>query len=214
LVPLETSAFCDRIQRWLQRAKEHEVGLYQHSILVGDLSLRFARHLGHPSLYCEQLYRAALLHDMGKLAIPAAVLTKATPLSLEEMRLIYAHPDEGHKLLLAEGGHDELTLTVARDHHERLDGSGYPRGIKASRIAEAVRIVTICDVFAAMTEERPYGETFTPQGAIDRMWAKKASRLDMRLVRQFEAMTIRLKPVDLPGWSKRWTEKLFRRTGR
>jgi len=212
LFPLETPAFCDRIERWLQRMKDHEPGLYRHSLLVGALTIKFARYLDRPAPYCERLYRAALLHDIGKLTIPAEVLQKATGLTAEEMRLVYAHPHEGYKLLVAEGGHEALTLSVVRDHHERLDGSGYPQGIKAGAISEAVRIVTICDVFAAMTEGRTYGRTFTEQAAIERMWAKN-TRLDMHLVRQFEAMTFRLKPVDLAALSKRWTEKLFRRSG-
>ena|GEM_PF-7032066 len=116
--------------------------------------------------------------------IPAAILRKPSLLTADEMTLVQEHAQHGHDMLMAAGQTDELLLTVIRDHHERLDGSGYPRQLTALGISTPVRIVTLCDVFAVMTEPRRYGTVMQWDEALDRM-SKKRTRLDLDLLADF-----------------------------
>ena len=144
----------------------------------------------------------AYLHDIGKIKVPAAILKKPSPLTPEETKIVQAHAHLGYEMLLEDGETDELLLTTTRDHHERLDGSGYPRKLTAPDISVAVRIVTLCDVFAAMTEPRPYVVSMKWDEALATM-AKKRTRLDLDLLGGFATMMTALhapkKRFSLPG---------------
>jgi HD-GYP domain-containing protein (c-di-GMP phosphodiesterase class II) len=102
-----------------------------------------------------------------------------------------------------EGAFDAETLAIVRDHHERLDGSGYPRGLLAAEIPESVRILTICDVYAAITEPRPYGRSYSSEDALVLM-AMKRTRLDLRLLRQFTKMTRAALNSKRSNWQERF----------
>ena len=118
------------------------------SVAVGqELGLRGAR--------LRSLAVAALLHDVGKLQVPDAILRKAGPLSSAEFSVIKRHPGDGAALLLHIGGFAEEAPLV-RGHHERLDGSGYPDGLRGQELSLEVRILGACDVFDALTSERVY----------------------------------------------------------
>ena len=132
-----------RFARWLATAGAYDLGLYRHSLLVVELTLKFAAHLGFTVDDQNRLANAALLHDVGKLHISREILRKPAFLTSAEMKEIKLHPELGYRLLLKEGGYSEEILTIVRDHHERLDGTGYPNGLTASSIGEAVRIVTL-----------------------------------------------------------------------
>lgn len=187
MIPLDDIAVERLVRGWMLRAEQHDVYFYRHSVHVGELARAFCLFLGFSSKDAKTIELAALLHDIGKLSVPSAVLSKATPLTQEEIRLIQTHPDEGYRLLKPIEGIDDAVLTVVRDHHERLDGTGYPRGIQASSLPEEVRLVTLCDVFGAMTEYRPYGTPMTQNDALRRMEAKR-TRLDQTLLKHFSKM--------------------------
>jgi HD-GYP domain-containing protein (c-di-GMP phosphodiesterase class II) len=94
------------------------------------------------------------------------------------------HPEIGYTALATEGGHDKHMLEVVRHHHERLNGSGYPDGLDGAELSDAVRMVTICDIYAAMTETRPYRVPLSPQDALSLM-KSMGEQIDQKLVDAF-----------------------------
>ncbi|MEG9433563.1 HD-GYP domain-containing protein [Terriglobus sp. ADX1] len=176
-----------QIAQLMERMRRHDDDLYAHSLLVGSLSLTFAAHLGFPLRDQRLLGQAALLHDVGKLRIDRRILQKPTTLNEREWSIIRTHPSLGIWILLNEGIRNPVVLDIVGNHHERLDGTGYPAGLSARQLSEATRVVTLCDVFAALTETRRYGKPHTRQDALERM-ARKRTRLDLDLLKHFKVM--------------------------
>lgn len=187
MIPLEEVDETKRDREWMRIAAQHDAGLYRHSVFVSELTAIFTAYLGLSFADQRLLERAALLHDVGKTQVPRELLRKPTALTWLEKLEIEPHPEIGYFLLRGDPQYDEETLAVVRHHHERLDGSGYPAGLLATGISEPVRIVTICDIYAAMTEPRPYGAPLSSQDAIAVM-EKKTTRLDQFLMKHFAAM--------------------------
>ena len=147
------------------------------------LSTAFALSLGLNARDRHLLAKAALLHDVGKTKIPPAILNKPGRLDPNELTIMRTHPGIGHAMLVG-SGFDAATLMVVRSHHEMLDGSGYPDGLRAAEIPDLVRLVTISDIYAALIEKRPYKAALSESAAlaiIDSM----VGRLDGDLVRAF-----------------------------
>ena len=182
-----TSGILARVPALAERMKLHDPHLYAHSVSVSGLTLTFAANLGFSLRDQRLLAQAAMLHDVGKLRISASLLQKPTALDEQEWTLIHAHPALGCSLLEREGVTESVILDVVQNHHERLDGTGYPAGISGTQVSEATRLVTLCDVFAAMTETRHYGTPYTWQTALARMAAMR-SRLDMQFLHYFAGM--------------------------
>jgi len=136
LIPLYDFRFDGRVHHLMTQIIRHDMSFYRHSMLVASLMGSFARYLGFSPKDISHLQIAAVLHDIGKLSIPSRVLTKVGPLEQDEQIFIFAHPDEGRRILQAIGISDSLILSVAQEHHERLDGSGYPRALTAPFISE------------------------------------------------------------------------------
>lgn len=175
------------VEEWLARARAHNSDLYRHSLLVSHVTAIFSVCLGFSIADQCLLAEAALLHDIGKIEIPGELLRKPAALTASEMTMMKTHPAIGQRLLSAEGGHSDDVLTIAGQHHERLDGTGYPNGLLAAEIGEPVRIVTLCDIYCAMTEPRPYGVCLSGEEALATM-ARKRTRLDLALMQQFAVM--------------------------
>jgi HD-GYP domain-containing protein (c-di-GMP phosphodiesterase class II) len=127
------------------------------------------------------LARAGLTHDIGKLAIPTQVLEKHSPLDESEWILMRAHPEMGLTLLDRAGQSSREVLAVLY-HHERLDGSGYPYGLKAESIPIEARIVAVADTYDALTSDRPYRRACSPAEARRVLVEEAGSRLDSRAV--------------------------------
>lgn len=175
------------IAQLVERMRSHDADLHAHSILVSGLSLTFAAHLGFSVRDQRWIERAALLHDVGKLHIDASILQKPTTLNEQEWAIMRTHPTLGRLILKNEGIADSVVLDVAQNHHERLDGTGYPTGLRGKQVSEVVRLITLCDVYAAMTETRGYGVPYTWQAALERM-AGKRTRLDLVFLSHFDTM--------------------------
>jgi len=111
--------------------------------------------MGWPPERCDLLRRAALIHDIGKIGIPGDLLTKPTVLTPLEMALIRTHAETGYQMVKDISFFTPLA-EIIRQHHERMDGSGYPRGLKADEILPEARVLAVADVFEAMTSHRPY----------------------------------------------------------
>ncbi len=117
------------------------------------------------------LIEGALLHDLGKICLPAAILTKPRQLNDAEKRMVALHSSIGAELLEAQGYFGKPVINIVRRHHERIDGSGYPDGWRKERTAKIVRVVAVCDALCAMTEQRSYEDAWPWDEALERLKA-------------------------------------------
>ncbi len=157
---------------------------FLHSVGVSTLMMHFGRWLGYDPATVVELGVGGLVHDIGKMAIPDDVLQKTGPLTPLEMSKIKTHPGAGYALLKRHGSMPDLVLDVCLNHHERLDGGGYPRGVKGGEISRPARIAAICDVYDAMTTVRPYKRAWAPTEAFSAMF-RSEGHLDRKLLWQF-----------------------------
>ena len=153
------------LTRWLETVWTHDDATYQHCLLVAGVAAQFVLHLGFRTEDREHFVRAALLHDVGKAQIPREILNKPGRLTADEMAIMRRHPVIGYDIL-RESGCDAATLGAVRHHHEMLDGSGYPDGLVGAEISDTVRLLTICDIYAALTERRSYKPPMPPRDAM------------------------------------------------
>lgn len=174
------------IADWVRAVQQFDDVTHQHILLVAGLSAAFASALGLNAVDRHHLAKAALLHDVGKTQIPPAILNKPGRLDPDELRIMHSHAALGHGMLVG-SGYDPATLAVVRSHHEMLDGSGYPDGLKAAQIPDLVRLVTISDIYAALIERRPYKPAMSGSEAMT-ILANMAGRLDPDLVRIFRSV--------------------------
>ncbi|KQQ45026.1 phosphohydrolase [Methylobacterium sp. Leaf125] len=172
------------LARWLDVVWEHDDTTFQHCLLVAGLTVAFSQSLGLSRVDQRLMARAALVHDIGKAQIPLAILNKPGKLDTDEMAVMRTHPALGYDLLKASGKCDPVTLAVARHHHEMLDGSGYPDGLSSNAIADPVRLLTICDIYAALIERRSYKAPFSSDNAMH-VLAGMGGKLEGALVKAF-----------------------------
>ncbi|MEG8040469.1 HD-GYP domain-containing protein [Sphingomonas sp. LR60] len=151
------------------RLKTKDEYTYVHSIAVAALLVHFAQTLKLPEAEVSALGLAGLLHDIGKMAVPKALLDKPGKLEPPEMAVLRHHPEKGHALLSAGRGLPEVVLDVCLHHHERCDGRGYPKGLRGDQLSLAARMSSICDVYDAVTSQRPYKRPWSPSEALSRM---------------------------------------------
>jgi HD-GYP domain-containing protein (c-di-GMP phosphodiesterase class II) len=153
-----------------------------HSRGVLSLALRVSDQLGLDARQRRDLEFAALLHDVGKVAIPNEILHKAGPLTQEEMALMRTHTLEGHRILGRFGGVLGEVGRIVRACHERWDGAGYPDGLAGERIPLAARIIFACDAFNAMTTDRSYRDARSLDEALSELRANAGTQFDPRVV--------------------------------
>jgi putative nucleotidyltransferase with HDIG domain len=153
----------------LARLKTADDYTYMHSVAVCALMIALSRQLGLSTEQTRSAGIAGLLHDLGKALMPMDVLNKPGKLTDEEFAIIKKHPEEGHKLLLAAEGAENMTLDVVLHHHEKTDGSGYPKGLKDTEISLFAKMGAVCDVYDAITSNRPYKAGWDPAESLRRM---------------------------------------------
>ncbi len=158
----------------LARLKTADDYTYMHSVAVCALMIALARQLGLDEEQTRQAGLAGLLHDLGKAFIPFEVLNKPGKLTDEEFAVVKKHPELGHEALLQGSGVPEITLDVCLHHHEKVDGSGYPKQLKADQISIFAKMGAVCDVYDAITSNRPYKAGWDPAESLRKMaeWAK------------------------------------------
>ncbi len=150
---------------------------HSHARWITDMSLRVGQELGLGPRALKRLELAALFHDIGKIGIPASVLLKPGPLSLDERTLIETHPELGERILAPIEQLADVR-PIVRACHERWDGSGYPDGLRGEEIPIEARIVFACDAYHAMTTDRPYRSRLSPAEACTRLRAGAGSQFD------------------------------------
>jgi putative two-component system response regulator len=157
-----------------------------HTCRVGEFAALIGGAAGLSEETVHNLRHAAPMHDIGKLALPDSILRKPGPLSAAERSLMQRHAEIGHELLAGTGSPLlDLAAEIALTHHERFDGSGYPHGMKGFEIPLSGRIVSIADVYDALTSDRPYREAVSSSRAIEAMFAERGTHFDPTLLDRF-----------------------------
>jgi methanogenic corrinoid protein MtbC1 len=157
-----------------------------HIERIGRFSTMLAELIGMEQDYCRRLSHAAPLHDVGKVAIPDAILLKPGPLTPDERAIVETHAEEGHRLLRGSSSSIlHLAATIALSHHEKWDGTGYPRGVAGEAIPIEGRIVAIADVFDALTSDRVYRKAFSVDQAVEMMMQQRGRHFDPVLLDAF-----------------------------
>lgn len=178
----------------LARLKTADDYSYMHSVAVCAMMIALARQLG----FAEEDVRAAgvagLLHDMGKALLPPAVLNKPGKLTPEEFAIVRSHPELGHRILVNGGNASAVSLDVCLHHHEKMDGSGYPEGLTGKQISLHARMGAICDVYDAITSNRPYKAGWDPAESMRKMGEWAGDHFDLVLFQAF-AKSLGIYPV-------------------
>jgi putative two-component system response regulator len=171
----------------LTEFRDAETG--EHTNRVGDLAAEIAHALGHSPEWCEQLRMAARLHDVGKVAVPDAVLRKTGPLTVEEYEMMKSHTSMGHRILAGNSSPMfQMAAEIAQAHHEWWDGSGYPTGMKGRCIPVEARLLAVADAFDAMTSARPYRHALTHERALQEIERCSGTQFDPQIAEAFCAV--------------------------
>ena len=153
----------------LVRLKNKDEYTYMHSVAVCALMVALAKELGLSESEIRQAGLAGLLHDIGKAGIPSDVLNKPGALTDEEFSLVKLHPERGHQLLMQANILDEVVVDVCLHHHEKVNGMGYPHQLQADEISLFAKMGAVCDVYDAITSNRPYKAGWEPGISMQRM---------------------------------------------
>jgi two-component system, cell cycle response regulator len=182
----ESSAVLQLRDVLLQAFRERYPDLQKHQRGVGALVLAVGRQLGLDGEELDVLARAAELHDVGKIAIPDAILSKPGPLDAEEWQFMRRHTILGERILMAASALRPVARLV-RSSHERFDGGGYPDGLRGEEIPLGARIIFVCDAYDAMTSNRAYSRAIAPAEAIQELRACAGTQFDAKVVEAFIA---------------------------
>lgn len=166
----------------------HDFSTFVHVTNVASYSVLLAKRLGINDIrQLELLASAAMLHDLGKRHIPAKILNKSGRLTTTERELVEMHPTRGYIELCSRPDLTFEQLMVVYQHHERIDGTGYPVGITGKHISPWAKLIAVVDVFDALTGERPYREPISPQQAIGYLLRNAGTHFDAEIVQCWEA---------------------------
>jgi hypothetical protein len=180
------SAATQAVDALLATVQERHPALADHVDGVRDLARELGRRLGLRDEALDAVAHAAALHDVGKVAIPDAILLKPGPLTAEERAIVETHAEEGYRLLRGSSSSIlDLAASIALSHHEKWDGSGYPRGLERETIPIEGRIVAIADVFDALTSDRVYRGAYSIEKAIEMMREQRGLHFDPVLLDAF-----------------------------
>lgn len=170
---------------WMSKLRSKDSYTSEHSLNVGLIAIAFGRHLGASEEDLNKLGMAGMLHDIGKMQTPNSVLLKDSALTEEEFGLMKMHAQQGRDILMSHRNIYHGAIDVAYSHHENLDGSGYPRGIKSGGITDFTRIVALCDVYDAITSDRVYKKGASSLNALKIIQDQSGKKFDTRLAQEF-----------------------------
>ncbi|OGS80295.1 MAG: phosphodiesterase [Gallionellales bacterium GWA2_55_18] len=169
----------------LARLKDKDDYTYMHSVAVCALMVSLSRQLGLDETQTRQAGLAGLLHDVGKMMIPLGILNKPGKLTDTEFQSVRDHPSQGHKMLLEGKGISEIALDVCLHHHEKVDGSGYPEKLTSEQISLYAKMGAVCDVYDAITSNRPYKNGWEPTESLRKMAEWSHGHFDKRIFEAF-----------------------------
>ena len=170
---------------WVARMREQDLSIYSHGISVAVNLVAFGRHLGYPKEQLSQLGMVGLLLDVGKIKLPRELLEKHERLTADEFELIKEHVDLGMSILEETPNIHPDVLEGIAQHHERMNGSGYPRNLMGDKISTFGRMGAIADTYAAVTKPRPYAEVISPHHALQMLSTWSGSQFQGDMVEQF-----------------------------
>lgn len=169
----------------LARLKTADSYTYMHSVAVCALMVSLAAQLGLDTQQTRDAGLAGLLHDIGKARVPLAVLNKPGKLTDDEFAVVRSHSEHGHAMLLECGDVGDAVLDACLHHHEKMDGTGYPERLQGAGISRIARMTAICDVYDAVTSDRPYKKAWDPAEAVRRMAEWSGGHFDKSLFQAF-----------------------------
>lgn len=188
----------DIIRRLAQAAEFRDGDTGIHILRMSQYCQKLGEKLGLGESECELLHHASLLHDVGKIGIPDSILLKPGKLTTEEFEIMKTHTTIGAKLL---AGSDspvmKMAEVIALTHHERWDGKGYPYGIREDEIPFVGQICSICDVFDALTSERPYKKAWSAEAAVGEISQMKNLNFNPRIVESFMEILPKIRQIQV-----------------
>ncbi len=184
ITQIEEFGFAD----WVRAVRAHHDQTYRHCLLVSGAAAAFALQLHFGRADRNRVATAGLLHDIGKAKIPVAILEKPEKLDAAEMATLRQHTEWGYEALQSVSGLHPEMLDMVLHHHEYLDGSGYPHGLRGGDISDLTRVVTIADVFSALIESRSYKNNLPGPDAYQHLLDMEG-KLDRDLVRAFKPLS-------------------------
>jgi HD-GYP domain-containing protein (c-di-GMP phosphodiesterase class II) len=182
IVASEEAFLGARVRALMVRLAAKDTSTEEHTRRVAALAVEVGERLGLSAGRLRSLAIGGLLHDMGKLSVPDTILQKPASLDDDEYAQIKLHPERGRELLAELGGFDETVKRLVLDHHERLDGRGYPRGLHANDLDLETRILTLCDVYDALVSPRVYRPAWTVDEAVAKLRAEAGTAFDPQCV--------------------------------
>jgi HD-GYP domain-containing protein (c-di-GMP phosphodiesterase class II) len=154
-------------------------------VAVCALMVALARQLGLDEQQTRQSGIAGLLHDVGKISMPMHILNKPGKLTDEEFKIIRSHPVQGYRLLRVGSKVDDSVLDAVLHHHEKTDGSGYPKGLRSGQISRIAKMAAVCDVYDAITSNRPYKTGWDPADSLRKMAEWASGHFDAAIFQAF-----------------------------
>jgi putative nucleotidyltransferase with HDIG domain len=182
-----TMAYDATIEGWARALELRDAETEGHSRRVTDLTLQLARHMGLSDDDLVHIRRGAILHDIGKMAIPDRILLKPGPLTAEEWEIMRKHPTYAYEWL-APIRYLRPALDIPHYHHERWDGSGYPRGLRGQQIPLSARIFAVVDVWDALCSDRPYRAAWPYEKVRAHLRQQSGVHFDPQIVEIFLAL--------------------------
>jgi hypothetical protein len=200
LVAEEEAFLGVRVRALTRQLAEKDESTEEHTRRVAMRAVQVGEELGLPPGRLRDLAIGGLLHDIGKLSIPAGILQKPGALDDEEFAAIKLHPGRGVKLLRELGGFGPAIHELVHNHHERLDGKGYPRGLSESELSLDTRILTVCDVYDALVSLRVYREAWTHEAAMALLHEQTGAAFDARCVGALERVLSQESQSEQAAW--------------
>ena len=191
LVAEEEEFLGARVRALTRHLAEKDTSTEEHTRRVALRAVQVGEELGLPPHRLRQLAIGGLLHDIGKLRVPDPILKKTGPLTDDEYSVIKRHPEWGRRLLSELGGFGDSVRRLVLDHHERLGGDGYPRGLSAGELELDTRILSACDVYDALISPRVYRDAWSEEQAIAFLRRESGATLDQRCVTALERVLAR-----------------------
>ena len=183
------SAKTGKLSDWLSGLQDHHDYSFRHSLFVCGSLTHFANAIGVGASELQLLTVGGMIHDVGKSQVPLEILDKPGKLDPPEWEIMRRHPEHSREILLREAGLSPDAVAMAVHHHEKLDGGGYPDGLRGGQINDHVRLTAICDVFSALIDKRSYKEAMSSEAALDLMNGFKG-HLDLDLLRAFREFVL------------------------